>query len=212
MSIQADLEAVTTQRVVGIVRTTSAERAYQASKAIMAGGISIVEITMNTPGALETIRRLAAETPGPIGAGTVMDPESADAAIAAGARFIVSPHTDPDLIAHVKAKGVMVIPGALSPTEVVRAWRAGAHIVKVFPAGAVGGPDYIQLLRGPLPDIKIMPTGGVTAEAVQRYLDVGCVAVGLTGALLPAAALDAEDWATIRERAHDVMQRITRKA
>jgi 2-dehydro-3-deoxyphosphogluconate aldolase/(4S)-4-hydroxy-2-oxoglutarate aldolase len=212
MTSRPDLEPFAKNRVVGIVRTNTAERAYQAAKAILAGGISLIEITMNTPGALDVIRRLAAESTHPVGAGTVMDTDTADAAIAAGARFIVSPHTDPDLIAHVKAKGALAVPGALSPTEVVRAWRAGADIVKVFPTGAVGGPDYIQLLRGPLPDIRIMPTGGVLIDAVQRYLDVGCFAVGLTSALLPAAALEAEDWPQIRERAHDLMRRLARPA
>lgn len=196
----SDLERIGREKAVAIIRAASAQQALEAGRAAIDGGLGVVEVTMNTPGALDAIRELAAKPGALIGAGTVLDRKTADACMAAGARLIVSPHTDPDLIAHVRGAGAIVIPGALTPTEVVRAWQAGAHIVKIFPAAQVGGPEYLRLLRGPLSQVRLMPTGGVTVENATDYLKAGAYAVGLTSALFPSELLTAGAWPEIRER------------
>lgn len=196
-----DLDIMLRGRMVAILRTATEAQVRSAARAIIEAGFDLIEITMNTPGALEVIRDLAAIHRGLVGAGTVLDVETADACIAAGARFIVSPHIDPALVTHVKRRGALSVPGALTPTEILTAWRAGADVVKVFPAGSVGGPDYFRFVRGPLPEIRLMPTGGVNAANARAYLDSGATAVGFTSELLPRDLLAAEDWDGIRDRA-----------
>jgi 2-dehydro-3-deoxyphosphogluconate aldolase/(4S)-4-hydroxy-2-oxoglutarate aldolase len=195
-----DLERIGQEKAIAIIRAGSSQAALEAGRAALDGGLGVVEVTMNTPGALDAIRELAQKPGALVGAGTVLDRRTADACMAAGARLIVSPHTDPDLIAHVRSAGALAIPGALTPTEVVRAWQAGAHIVKIFPAVNVGGPEYLRLLRGPLSQVRLMPTGGVTVENATDYLSAGAYAVGLTSALFPPDLLAAADWPAIRER------------
>lgn len=204
----SDLERIGLERAIAIIRASSAQAALEAGRAALDGGLGVIEVTMNTPGALDAIRELAQKPGALVGAGTVLDRRTADACMAAGARLIVSPHTDPDLIAHVRAAGALVIPGALTPTEVVRAWQAGAHIVKIFPAVNVGGPDYLRLLRGPLSQVRLLPTGGVTVENAPDYLRAGAFAVGLTSALFPADLLAAADWPAIRERCSSLVARL----
>lgn len=201
-----DLERLGAERAVAIIRAASAQQALEAGRAALDGGLNIVEITMNTPGALDAIRELATKPGALVGAGTVLDRKAADAAIAAGARLIVSPHTDPELIAHIRRTGALAIPGALSPTEVVRAWQAGAHVVKIFPCASVGGPDYLRFLRGPLGQVRLLPTGGVTIENARAHLDAGAFAVGLTSALFPAADLEAGNWDAIRARTTQLVE------
>jgi 2-dehydro-3-deoxyphosphogluconate aldolase/(4S)-4-hydroxy-2-oxoglutarate aldolase len=145
------------------------------------GGIGVVEVTMDSPGALQSIGGLA-ERGVTVGAGTVMTEREAMMAVEAGAQFVVAPHTNPDVVRTVVSGGVPMIPGATTPSEIVAAWRMGVAAVKLFPA-ALGGPGYLRSIRGPLGDIAIIPTGGVTAESAPDYLAAGAVAVGIGGAL-----------------------------
>jgi 2-dehydro-3-deoxyphosphogluconate aldolase / (4S)-4-hydroxy-2-oxoglutarate aldolase len=189
MTIPSVLEAT---RVVAILRRTEARLAVETAEALLRGGISVIEVTLNTAGALDMLRamREAVGDRAVIGAGTVLSIAAADEALAAGAEFIVSPHTDADLVREMAQRGVPCIPGALSPTEVLTAWRAGASLVKLFPAGAVG-PGYLKDVRGPLADIPLLPTGGVTLENATAFIDAGAWGLGL-GSALVAPELVAE--------------------
>jgi len=202
------LEPIARDRAVAIVRTTSEESARLAARAVIDGGMRVVEITMNTPGALAVIAELATMSNILPGAGTVTDVATADRCLDAGARFIVSPTTDPVVISHVKKRGALMIPGAFSPTEVLAAWRAGADVVKIFPAVCVGGPTYFRLLAGPLPQVRLLPTGGVTLDDAVRYLEAGAFAVGLTSALFPAEVLARGDFDSVRTAARALMTRL----
>ena len=167
--------------VIPVVRASTAVEALQLAEAILAGGLPILEITLTVPGAVQVIERLA-RTQGDdalVGAGSVLDADSARACIAAGARFIASPALDPALVARCRKQEVAVMPGALTPTEVVQAWRAGADLVKVFPAGAMGGASYIRSLKAPLPQIELVPTGGVTLANAAGFIEAGAAAVGV---------------------------------
>jgi 2-dehydro-3-deoxyphosphogluconate aldolase / (4S)-4-hydroxy-2-oxoglutarate aldolase len=167
--------------LVPVIRAESAEMAGQAIEAIRAGGVPILEITMTVPGALRLIEQVAARygRDAVVGAGTVLDPETARACILAGARFVVSPSLNQETIACCRRYGVAVLPGALTPTEVVAAWQAGADMVKVFPAGAVGGPSYIKALKAPLPQIDLVPTGGVSLKTAAEFIQAGASALGV---------------------------------
>jgi len=173
-------------KVVPVIRAPSSELALEAVDALVEGGIDVLEITMTVPGAVEVIaeacRRLRSKAL--VGAGTVMDAATAEACVAAGARFIVSPAFDISTVHACNRMEVVISPGALTPTEIVTAWRAGADVVKVFPCGAMGGPSYIRYLKAPLPDIPLMPTGGPTLESLGEYLAAGALAVGIAGSLV----------------------------
>jgi 2-dehydro-3-deoxyphosphogluconate aldolase/(4S)-4-hydroxy-2-oxoglutarate aldolase len=169
--------------VVAVIRSASIDAALAVSHALVRGGVTGIEITFSTPGAPEAIARARRELPDAlVGAGTVLDEPSLRAACDAGASFLVSPHTDETLIAAARARGVPFLPGALTPTEIVRAWQLGAACVKVFPGSAVG-PSYLKALKGPLPHIALMPTGGVDEKNLGEWLLAGAVAVGMGGAL-----------------------------
>src|SRR5258708_15242693 len=177
--------------VIPIVRATSAKHALLAAEAVCAGGIPIVEITMTVPGAIDLIAQLA-KTLGSeilIGAGTVLDPETAQRCIDAGAEFIVSPGFDAETIQHVKRLGKLMAAGALTPTDVVNAWKAGSDFVKIFPCGTVGGAKYIKALKAPLPQIPMVPTGGVNLETAADLIRAGADALGIGGELIFASAL-----------------------
>jgi 2-dehydro-3-deoxyphosphogluconate aldolase/(4S)-4-hydroxy-2-oxoglutarate aldolase len=167
--------------VVPIVRTPSPEDAFRAAEAIISGGIGIAEITMTVPNAIRVMERLAERFGDKVllGAGTILDPESCRAAFFAGAEFIVTPSLDVRVIEMARRYSKTCIPGALTPTEVVSAWQAGGEMVKIFPCGPVGGPQYIKALRGPFPNIEFVPTGGVTLEATPAYVKAGAAAVGV---------------------------------
>lgn len=183
--------------VIPVVRAQSADEARRMAEALLAGGLAVLEITLTVPGALEVIRTLAARGDACVGAGSVLGREHAAECIAAGAQFVVSPALDLDVVAVCRERGVAVLPGALTPAEVVRAWDAGADVVKLFPASAVGGPGYVRALRGPLPHIPLMPTGGVTFESLGDYFDAGAVAVGAGSELADAAAIRRGDSETV---------------
>ena len=177
--------------IVPVVRATSAEKAMLAAEAVCRGGIPIVEVTMTVPRAIEAISYLAKKLGDDvlIGAGTVLDAETAERCVSAGAEFIVSPSLHCEVISKAKELGKVSIPGALTPTEVVTAWNAGADYVKVFPCSAVGGPGYLKALKAPLPHILLIPTGGVTLETASQYLKCGAVALGVGSDLVNASAL-----------------------
>jgi 2-dehydro-3-deoxyphosphogluconate aldolase/(4S)-4-hydroxy-2-oxoglutarate aldolase len=167
------------QRIIPISRGHDPEQVAVVAGALRASGLGIIEITLDSPGALESIAGLSSEDQ-LVGAGTVRSEEAANAAISAGADFIVSPHLNGRIVAAATSRGIPAIAGALTPTEMVAAWEAGASAVKVFPA-SIGGARYIRDLRGPFGDIPLIPTGGVTLDSARDYLDAGAVAVGLGG-------------------------------
>jgi 2-dehydro-3-deoxyphosphogluconate aldolase/(4S)-4-hydroxy-2-oxoglutarate aldolase len=185
--------AISEGRVVAIARRLDPATLPAIAEALAANGIRAFEVTLNSPGAIDSIRRLAA---GPlaerllVGAGTVLSVDEAAAALDAGARFLVTPHLDVELVAWAAERGVPILPGTFSPTEMLTAWRAGAAAVKLFPA-SVAGPAFIRDVRGPFPEIPIVPTGGVTVENVAEFLRAGAVAVGL-GSWLTGAGDPAE--------------------
>ena len=167
--------------VVAIARRLTADTAPRVADALVAGGVLAFEITLNEPvvGALRAIESIANRAPAlAIGAGTVLSIDSAGLAIDAGATFLVMPHTDPELVAWAATRGVPTLPGALTPTEVLAAWRAGAAAVKLFPA-SVAGPAFVRECHGPFPDIPLVPSGGVTAETAAEFIRAGAVAVGV---------------------------------
>ncbi len=179
--------------VVPVVRASSAEEAMQVIEAIKAGGIHVLEITMTVPRAVRVIEEIANAYGDEVivGAGTVLDAETARAVILAGAQFVVSPALNLDTIACCRRYSVAVMPGALTPTEVVQAWSAGADFVKVFPCGAMGGASYIKSLKAPLPQIELIPTGGVSLTTAASFIEAGAVALGVGADLVDTKAIRA---------------------
>lgn len=172
--------------VVAVIRCPSSERLIQVVTALRDGGMRAIEITLTTPGAIQLIHDLAARFDRRdvlLGAGTVLDVAQADEAIDAGAQYVVSPVVDPEVIRHCNHRQSVVIPGAFTPTEILTAWRAGADIVKLFPAN-IAGPAYLKDLAGPLPDVRVMPTGGIDANTAPQYFAAGAFAVGVGGAVI----------------------------
>ncbi len=177
--------------VVPVVRAGSVEMALAMSDAIAAGGITCLEITMTVPGALEVIRHLARTRPELlVGAGTVLDPETARISILEGAQFVVSPALNLETVALCRRYSIVVLPGALTPTEIVTAWQAGADIIKVFPASAMGGAKYLQSIKAPLPQVQMIPTGGVSLSTARDFLAAGAMALGVGADLADTKALD----------------------
>ena len=172
--------------IIPVVRATTADDAMRAIDAIREGGIPVLEITMTVPGAVRVIEQVTSRFGDDVlvGAGTVLDAETAKACVSSGARFIVSPALNFETIAYCREHDVVVMPGALTPTEVVQAWNAGADFVKVFPAGAVGGPSYLKALKAPLPQIELVPTGGVSLKTAADFIRAGAAALGVGGELV----------------------------
>jgi 2-dehydro-3-deoxyphosphogluconate aldolase/(4S)-4-hydroxy-2-oxoglutarate aldolase len=189
--------------IVPVVRAPSSEAATRAVEALRAGGIDVVEVTMTVPGAVPLIEALTTRFGDDVvvGAGTVLDAETARACILAGAAFIVSPSLDLGTIACCRTYGVPVIPGALTPTEIVAAMRAGADVIKVFPCGALGGASYIRSIKAPLPHVHLIPTGGVSMQTVGDFIQAGASAVGVgadlvdMGRILGGRAVEIGDMA-----------------
>src|SRR5205807_1479028 len=179
--------------VIPVVRASSADEAIQVVEAIKAGGVSLLEITMTVPGAVQVIEQLTKRfvDEAIVGAGTVLDPETARACINAGAKFIVSPALNLETITCCRELDVPVMPGALTPTEIVSAWNAGADFVKVFPCGAMGGASYIKSLKAPLPQIELVPTGGVTLTTAASFIEAGAAAIGVGADLVDVKAIRA---------------------
>jgi 2-dehydro-3-deoxyphosphogluconate aldolase/(4S)-4-hydroxy-2-oxoglutarate aldolase len=183
-----------------VLRASSAQKALIAARALIEGGCAVIEVTLSVPEAARVIRELAVEGI-PVGAGTVMDLAGAQMAIAAGAQFLVSPRLNRDVLAYGAQHGILVIPGALTPTEVLDAHDAGAKLIKIFPVAAMGGPRYLKLLRDPFPFLRFFPTGGVTLEDAPHYLANGALALGVGGALASTDAVEAEDVETLKRNA-----------
>ncbi|HSH95217.1 MAG TPA: bifunctional 4-hydroxy-2-oxoglutarate aldolase/2-dehydro-3-deoxy-phosphogluconate aldolase [Roseimicrobium sp.] len=181
--------------LIAVVRAEKQEQALPLSKALIEGGVIAVEITMSTPNAIEAIRETKRATgdSGLIGVGTVLDVKTCQAAIDAGAEFVVSPITRPELVAVAKAAGVPIMLGAYTPTEAQLAYEAGADFIKIFPADTLG-PAYIKSLRAPLPHLKIVPTGGVDVTNVGEFFKAGCTAVGIGSSLVSKAILKDNNW------------------
>jgi 2-dehydro-3-deoxyphosphogluconate aldolase/(4S)-4-hydroxy-2-oxoglutarate aldolase len=185
--------------IVPVVRASSSEEAVAVAEIIGEGGIPIVEITMTVPGAITVIAELSKRYGDEvlIGAGTVLDPETARSCIAAGAQFIISPALNIQTIELCKLQRIAIFPGALTPTEVVTAWDAGADAVKVFPCSAMGGASYLRALKAPLPDVKLVPTGGVSLATAKDFIVAGAWALGVGADLVNTKAIKAGDSASV---------------
>jgi len=172
--------------IVPVVRASSAQKAVDASRAVCAGGIPIVELTMTVPGAIDVIRELRRSMQGDvlIGAGTVLDAKTAAKCVEAGAEFLVSPGFNCATVRYARREGILIMAGALTPTEVITAWNARADFVKIFPCGNVGGPGYIRALKAALPQVPMIPTGGVNAATAAQFLEAGAAALGIGGELV----------------------------
>jgi 2-dehydro-3-deoxyphosphogluconate aldolase/(4S)-4-hydroxy-2-oxoglutarate aldolase len=206
------LAFITEVGIVPVVRTPSAESAIKSIEAIYRGGVRAAEITMTVPGALKALEKLADQFGDKLmlGAGTVLDPETARACMLAGAQFFVTPALKLSTIEMAKRYSKVICPGALTPTEVLTAWEAGADVVKVFPANAVGGPKYIKALKGPLPHIEMIPTGGVNLETAGEFLKAGACAVAVGGELVDAKLIREGRYDEMEFRAGQYLQAIAR--
>jgi len=196
------LKLVTDTGIIAIMRAETSEQLIAAAEAIWRGGVRAIEVTMTTPGALQVIAAASARLGGDVlfGAGTVLDAETAQAAIGAGAGLIVSPTLDVDVIRLCNRYGVVTVPGCYTPTEMLAACNAGADLIKLFPA-EVGGPAMLRAIRVPLPQLRIVPVGGVTLDNAAEYMRSGAAALGIGSALINRALLDAGDLAELTRRA-----------
>ena len=195
--------------IVAIMRAKSSDQLMAAADAIRSGGVNVIEVTMTTPGALDVIHAAVQRYGNEIlfGAGTVLDPETARQAILAGAQFIVCPTFKHETVALCKRYSVPVMPGAYTPTEILTAWEAGADMVKVFPADTLG-PAFIKAVMAPLPQVKLVPTGGVSLANIADFVHAGVEAVGVGGELISNALLEARDFNTLTERARKFVEAI----
>ncbi len=204
------LETMRALREIGLVpvlRANGVEQAMELAEAIAAGGVTVLEVTMTVPGAIEVMRRLRKQRPEMlVGAGTVLDPETARMCILEGARFVVSPALNVRTIEMCQRYSIPVLPGALTPTEIVTAWQAGADVVKVFPAGAMGGAKYIRALKAPLPQVEMIPTGGVSLGTALEFLEAGAFGLGVGADLMDARALAEGRHASITENARRYLE------
>jgi 2-dehydro-3-deoxyphosphogluconate aldolase/(4S)-4-hydroxy-2-oxoglutarate aldolase len=198
--------AVERTGIVAIIRMKEPDKVRAVVDAIAEGGIRTLEVTMTVPGAVELIRQLAPSLPAGfvLGAGTVLDVETVGRVVDAGARFVVSPVFRPAVIAACHARDVAAMPGCFTPTEILEAWDLGADVVKVFPATALG-PSYLKDVRAPLPQVKLMPTGGVTLDNAGEWIRAGAVAVGVGTALLDTKAIAAGDFRVLRANAERIV-------
>jgi len=198
--------------VVPVVRTSTAESAVLAIEAVYRGGIRAAEITMTVPGAIKALEKLADAFGDKLvlGAGTVLDPETARICMLAGAEFFVTPALNLKTIEMVKRYSKIIMPGALTPTEVVTAWEAGADFVKVFPCGALGGPKYIKALKAPLPQIEMVPTGGVSLENTADFLRAGAAAVAVGAELIDAKTIHEGRYEVFEERARKFLAEVAK--
>jgi len=202
------IDRITSVGLIPVVRAESSDIAMRAVDAIKEGGVSVLEITMTVPGAIRVIEEVARKfgSDALVGAGTVLDSETARACMLAGAQFIVSPALDLDTIACCHRYSVAVMPGAMTPSEVLTAWKAGADFVKIFPANAVGGPGYIKSLKGPFPQIELIPTGGVSLKTAADFITAGAAALGVGTDLVDTAAIRAGNSKLITERAKQFIE------
>lgn len=204
------LKLVRQHRAIAIIRAANFEIGCQMARAVAAGGMHLIELTWNSDRPLKLLAHLQQELPYcTFGMGTLLNQEAVQQSIAAGAQFLFMPHTDPTLIRIAIRAEIPMISGALTPTEIITAWRFGAASVKVFPIQAMGGVSYVRSLQEPLGKIPLIPTGGITPQNAREFLAAGAIAVGLSGQLFPSAAIEAGNWGLITERAEVLMQGIT---
>jgi 2-dehydro-3-deoxyphosphogluconate aldolase / (4S)-4-hydroxy-2-oxoglutarate aldolase len=201
MNKTAILARIQREKVVALIRADGPDCLIDCARALAAGGLGVIELTMTTPGALEVLARAARELPEVcFGLGTVLEAETVAAAEEAGAQFIVTPAVRPAVIAAARARGLALLGGALTPTEAITTWELGADVVKIFPAEFLG-PAYIRSLKAPFPTMELLPTGGVTPETVGTFLKAGAFATAAGSALVSPAALKTRDWTAITARA-----------
>ena len=215
MNRDEQVQKIVNSGIVAILRADSADQLAGAARALHAGGIDVLEVTFTVPDAATVLKEVRSDLGDKIllGAGTILDSETARIAILAGAEFLVSPNVNLDVIHLAHRYGKAMLTGAYTPTEVVTAWEGGADIVKLFPA-EVGGPAYLKALRGPLPQVRLLPTGGVNLETLPAFLKAGASAVGLGSQLVSAQALSDGDFASIERTAREYVELVqsTRRA
>ncbi len=203
------VQGIEASGVVAVIRMKEADKLRAVIDALLEGGVRALELTMTVPGAIGLIEKLAKDVPGEflLGAGTVLDPETARQVILAGARYIVAPVLNLDVIKLCHRYDVAAMPGCFTPTEILTAWDAGADVVKVFPATALG-PAFFKDIRGPLPQVKMMPTGGVTLANAGEWIKAGAVAIGVGTALVDAKAVAAGDFKQIAANARHLVESV----
>ncbi|MFM7886598.1 MAG: bifunctional 4-hydroxy-2-oxoglutarate aldolase/2-dehydro-3-deoxy-phosphogluconate aldolase [Pseudanabaena sp.] len=196
-------------RIIAVIRADNVSIAREMALAAAAGGIKLIEIAWNTDRAESLIPKLQQELPDcKIGTGTVLDLENAERAIACGCSFLFTPHTNPELIAKGLENSIPVIAGALTPTEIIRAWQAGAAAVKVFPIKVLGGVEYLQCLQPVMRDIPLIPTGGISLQNANKFLAAGAIAVGISSHLFSPDVIAEDDWTTIISRSQELIQKV----
>ena len=210
-SSQSWRKLLTKNPAIAVIRTDNIEQGINMAKAVAAGGMNIIEITWNSHNPGEIIQQLKQDLPEcTIGTGTILTLEELKEAIASGIQFCFTPHVNHTLIKTAINHDIPIIPCALSPTEIITAWQAGASCVKVFPVQAIGGIAYIKGLQGPLGSIPLIPTGGVTLDNAAYFIEAGAIAVGLSSQLFPRHALDDQKWDTITAQAQLLMERLSK--
>jgi 2-dehydro-3-deoxyphosphogluconate aldolase/(4S)-4-hydroxy-2-oxoglutarate aldolase len=211
MNCQESMDLIRKTGVIAIMRANSSEQLIRAADAIREGGVRVIEVTMTTPGALSVIEQAVSRYGEDVlfGAGTILDAESARAAILAGAQFIVSPSFKASLVEICRRYSVPVIPGAYTPTEVLTAWECGADMVKVFPA-SFGGPALIKAIKAPLPQVELVPVGGVNLDTTADFIRAGAAAVGVGSALINQRLLDSGDFGALTDRARRFIEEVAR--
>ncbi|WP_166242313.1 bifunctional 4-hydroxy-2-oxoglutarate aldolase/2-dehydro-3-deoxy-phosphogluconate aldolase [Paenibacillus turpanensis] len=198
-------------KLIVIARGVAEQELLKTAEALLKGGVRVLEVTLNTEGATQLIRTLQKEFGDEmwVGAGTVLSTEDADAAAEAGAQFLVTPHTDETLIRHAVSKQLPIYPGALTPSEIVRAWNAGASAIKLFPSASLGF-SYVKELMGPFDRIPFIPVGGIHAENAKQFMDIGCYALGVGSYLIQRDAMASGEYNRIAEKARGLIQAINR--
>jgi 2-dehydro-3-deoxyphosphogluconate aldolase/(4S)-4-hydroxy-2-oxoglutarate aldolase len=202
MNREQGLKEIERTRIIAIVRGVKEAHIVSLAEALLKGGVTVMEVTLNTPGALAMISDLQAKLSEQmfIGAGTVLDVEDAQKAVQAGASFLVTPNLDEDVIRYASREGIPIFPGAMTPTEVVKAWKAGATAIKIFPSASLG-LTYIKELMGPLDHIPMMAVGGVTEENIKQFVDLGCYGLGIGGSLINLKEIEAGRFEWITDKA-----------
>lgn len=209
MSNSSWLTVLQQTRAIAVIRTAKINQGRQMALSVAAGKMQLIEITWNSDRPAELIEQLRTELPDCIiGTGTLLTLDQQKEALAAGAQFLFTPHVEPEMISLARDRGIPIIPGALTPTEIVSAWQAGASCVKVFPVGAVGGANYIKSLQAPLGSIPLIPTGGVTLENAKEFITAGAIAVGLSGQLFPPQLVESGNWEAIAQLAQNLIQQL----